>query len=173
MSKNEDKHFTKINFMNVPVKPDVDVELTIKCSDSALINITVSSFSTTERLLREGEKCNKFKVQFSHDDYIFGTDNTTFYVRVFGFSTPFLLQISFSEYRALDLLQFIIIFSSCFLSLIIIAAVLWKIKQKYDLYRRRQQQFVEMEQMASHPFADAPLGIEKHVQCASDNNVLD
>lgn len=33
------------------------------------------------------------------------------------------------------------------------AAVLWKIKQKYDMFRRRQRLFVEMEQMASRPFS--------------------
>lgn len=33
------------------------------------------------------------------------------------------------------------------------AAILWKIKQKYDLFRRRQRLFVEMEQMASRPFS--------------------
>jgi len=37
----------------------------------------------------------------------------------------------------------------CFLALLLIAAILWKIKQKYDRYRRRQRLFVEMEQMAS------------------------
>ena len=41
---------------------------------------------------------------------------------------------------------------SCFLALLLIAAVLWKIKQKFDRYRRRQRLFVEMEQMASRPF---------------------
>lgn len=33
------------------------------------------------------------------------------------------------------------------------AAILWKIKQKYDMFRRRQRLFVEMEQMASRPFS--------------------
>ncbi|CAN8014844.1 unnamed protein product, partial [Ixodes persulcatus] len=41
-----------------------------------------------------------------------------------------------------------------------IAAILWKIKQKYDLYRRRQQLFVEMEQMASRPFAGVTLELD-------------
>jgi len=31
-----------------------------------------------------------------------------------------------------------VLLSSCFLILLIIAACLWKIKQKYDMYRRRQ-----------------------------------
>lgn len=42
----------------------------------------------------------------------------------------------------------------CFLMLLLLAAILWKIKQKYDLYRRRQRLIVEMEQMASRPFSE-------------------
>lgn len=42
---------------------------------------------------------------------------------------------------------------SCFLLLLLMAAILWKIKQKYDMFRRRQRLFVEMEQMASRPFS--------------------
>ena len=38
---------------------------------------------------------------------------------------------------------------------------MWKIKQKYDLYRRRQRLFVEMEQMASRPFSH--VLVELHV----------
>jgi hypothetical protein len=37
------------------------------------------------------------------------------------------------------------------------AAILWKIKQKYDLFRRRQRLFVEMEQMASRPFSQVNI----------------
>lgn len=45
-------------------------------------------------------------------------------------------------------------YSRCFLLLLLLAAVLWKIKQKYDMFRRRQRLFVEMEQMASRPFSE-------------------
>ena len=41
---------------------------------------------------------------------------------------------------------------SCFLALLLIAAILWKIKQKYDRYRRRQRLFVEMEQVTLFDF---------------------
>lgn len=41
----------------------------------------------------------------------------------------------------------------CFLLLLLMAAILWKIKQKYDMFRRRQRLFVEMEQMAQRPFS--------------------
>ncbi|XP_015904894.1 attractin-like protein 1 isoform X2 [Parasteatoda tepidariorum] len=160
MSKPEDRHYTNINFMNIPVKPDVDVDFTISCSDSALVNISVASSSSPEKFLDENHKCGTFKLRFSHDDHVFGADNSTFYVYVFNFNTPFVLQISFSQHRQLDLLQFFITFSSCFLSLLIMAAVMWKIKQKYDLYRRRQRLFVEMEQMASRPFAGVAVELD-------------
>lgn len=49
----------------------------------------------------------------------------------------------------------------CFLALLFLAAVLWKIKQKYDMYRRRQRLFAEMEQMASRAFSQVLVEIEK------------
>ena len=49
----------------------------------------------------------------------------------------------------------------CFLALLLVAAILWKIKQKYDRYRRRQRLFVEMEQMASRPFGTVLVELEK------------
>lgn len=49
----------------------------------------------------------------------------------------------------------------CFLALLLVAAVLWKIKQKYDMYRRRQRLFVEMEQMASRAFSQVLVEIER------------
>jgi hypothetical protein len=42
-----------------------------------------------------------------------------------------------------------------------VAAVLWKIKQRYDRYRRRQRLFVEMEQMASRPFGSVLVEMER------------
>lgn len=43
MSKSDDKYLTKINFMNVPMKSDVDVDFTISCSRSSLVNISIGS----------------------------------------------------------------------------------------------------------------------------------
>lgn len=68
------------------------------------------------------------------------------------------------------------------MTLLIIAAILWKIKQKYELYLRRQvknyngmhilvnltfciklqQLFVELEQMASRPFAGVVVQMNKN-----------
>ena len=52
-------------------------------------------------------------------------------------------------------------YCSCFIALLIVAAVLWKIKQRYDRYRRRQRLFVEMEQMASRPFGSVLVEMER------------
>lgn len=113
------------------------------------------------RTLHELLDCGSFKLRFSHDEHLFGIENTTFYVNVHHFETPFILQISFSQHRTLDLLQFFVTFSSCFLTLLIIAAILWKIKQKYDMYRRRQQLFLELQSMASRPFSGINVDLEK------------
>lgn len=34
---------------------------------------------------------------------------------------------------------------------------MWKIKQRYDMFRRRQRLYVEMEQMASRPFSQVSV----------------
>ncbi|KAJ6222083.1 hypothetical protein RDWZM_000628 [Blomia tropicalis] len=161
MSKSDDKFYTRINFMNMPLTAEIDIEFMVGCQDSALINISVGSgFNNTLNITRQlfsNLECGNIKLRFTHDEHFFGIGNTTFFVNVYNFRTPFVLQISFSQHRNLDILQFFLTFSSCFLALLIIAAFLWKIKQKYELYRRRQQLFVEMEQMASRPFAGVVL----------------
>ena len=58
----------------------------------------------------------------------------------------------------------------CFLALLLVAAILWKIKQKYDRYRRRQRLFVEMEQMASRPFGTVLVELEKLPALPSGGN---
>lgn len=161
LSKPEDMYFTQINFMSTPPKPDMDTDFTMSCNVDASINVTFKTATKPEQILIYNQSCENVKRRFSHSDYSFGSDeNTTFFVYVYDFQTPMWIQIAFSQYPKLDLLQFFITFSSCFLILLIVAAVLWKIKQKYDLYRRRQRLFVEMEQMASRPFASVFLELE-------------
>ncbi|XP_052771601.1 attractin-like protein 1 isoform X2 [Mya arenaria] len=163
LSKNDDKHYTGINFMNIPQANDRDVDFTLNCSGAAYINITYKSRShPQEQFLTKNYMCTLFRSKFEHKDYNFGPDdNVTFYVYVYGFATPFWLQISFSQFPKIDLVHFFVTFFSCFLSLLIIAAVLYKIKHKYDSYRRRQRLMVEMEEMASRPFAATLLEVEQ------------
>ena len=44
--------------------------------------------------------------------------------------------------------------------LLLMAFIMWKIKQKYDVYTRRQRLMVEMEAMASRPFRSIYLELQ-------------
>jgi len=166
LSKPEDKHYTAINFKNVPTKPEVDVDFSIACSVPAKMNLTFRHAGKdgvrTEDVIITEKNCSQFKYRFPKSEYTFGNEeNTTFYVYLYDFTPPLWIIISFSQHPKLDLLQFFITFSTCFLALLIIAAILWKIKQKYDRYRRRQRLYVEMEQMASRPFGQVLVELER------------
>lgn len=43
LSKKEDRHIKQINFRNVPLKPDLDLEFSVLCSSVAKLNISVRS----------------------------------------------------------------------------------------------------------------------------------
>ncbi|XP_067009750.1 attractin-like protein 1 isoform X3 [Anabrus simplex] len=165
LSKKEDRHFTQINFKNSPTKADIDAEFSITCSVIAKMNITIKKANGPEKTLLAGHNCTQFRSRFTKADHNFGVEDnitlTTFYVYVYDFHPPLWIQISFSQYPKLNLQQFFITFSTCFLLLLLVAAILWKIKQKYDMYRRRQRLFVEMEQMASRPFSQVMVEIEQ------------
>ncbi|KAM3959859.1 LOW QUALITY PROTEIN: attractin-like protein dsd [Aphomia sociella] len=171
LSKKEDRHLSAINFRNAPVKPDVDADFSITCSAHARMNLTVRTRQEpAERTLFSDVNCTNFRYKafhyrFAKSEHAFGLEDnitlTTFFVYVYDFRPPLWIQISFSQYPKLNLQQFFITFSSCFLLLLLVAAALWKIKQKYDLYRRRQRLFVEMEQMASRPFSQVSVEMEK------------
>ena len=134
------RHYNQINFRNSPSKIDIDAEFHIHCSIPAKMNITVKTgnflnektdvftsihssihsvvtvFSSTgsqEKTLLYNHNCSTFKSRFGKTEYSFGTmDNTTFYVYVFDFQPPLLIQISFSQSPKLDLLHFFITFST-------------------------------------------------------------
>ncbi|XP_026479999.1 attractin-like protein 1 [Ctenocephalides felis] len=164
LSKKEDRHYTKINFRNSPIKPDIDADFTITCSVLAKMNISIKSVRGLDKPIFQAMNCTQFRHKFSKAEYNFGMEDnvtlTTFYVSVYDFQPPLWIQISFSQYPKLNLQQFFITFSTCFLLLLLVAAIMWKIKQKWDMYRRRQRLFVEMEQMASRPFSQVLVEIE-------------
>ncbi|CAH0555288.1 unnamed protein product [Brassicogethes aeneus] len=166
LSKKEDRHYTQINFRNSPNKADIDADFSIQCSVLAKMNITIRRGNSKEEkpIYIEHNCTTLFKTRFFKSDYNFGVEDnvtlTTFYVYVYDFQPPLWIQISFSQYPKLNLQQFFITFSSCFLLLLLSAALSWKIKQRFDMYRRRQRLFVEMEQMASRPFSQVLVELE-------------
>ncbi|EZA62767.1 Putative protein tag-53 [Ooceraea biroi] len=167
LSKKEDRHYRAINFKNSPPKADIDAEFSITCSVLAKMNVTIKKVNTPEKSVLLGANCTTtmYKHRFSKADYNFGSEDnnslTTFYVYVYDFQPPLWIQISFSQYSKLNLQQFFVTFCTCFLALLLVAAILWKIKQKYDMYRRRQRLYLEMEQMASRAFSQVVVEIER------------
>lgn len=53
---------------------------------------------------------------------------------------------------ALDLIQFFLVFSVCFIILLVFVGAGYKIKQRYDFYRRRQRMVIELEALAKRPY---------------------
>lgn len=49
MSKPDDQFYTRINFMNMPLSSEIDIEFTVTCQESALVNISVGSGYNTSK----------------------------------------------------------------------------------------------------------------------------
>ncbi|XP_066962563.1 attractin-like protein 1 isoform X1 [Macrobrachium rosenbergii] len=169
LSKHEDRHIRQINFFNVPTKSDVDTDFDILCSKAAKIKISAKTTKSHETWIIRNFTGTRIKRRFSASEYTFGSadNSTTFHVYVYNFTPPIEIIVSFSQHPKLDLIQFFSIFSLCFLILLTLAAILWKIKQKYDIYTRRQRLLVEMEAMASRPFR--PILLELYPRGTGDD----
>lgn len=116
LSKKEDRHYTQINFRLSPIKAGEDVNFFVNCSVMAKMNITVKTANdTNEKPLYMGQRCSMFKAVFSNSDFNFGNDNNvngTFYVNVYDFKPPLIIQIEFFQPPKLKLQQFISLLAS-------------------------------------------------------------
>uniref|UniRef100_A0A8D3E264 Attractin-like 1a n=1 Tax=Scophthalmus maximus TaxID=52904 RepID=A0A8D3E264_SCOMX len=164
----DDRYYTAINFMATPEQANKNLDMSINASNNFDLNITWSLSSTAGTISgeempiiartnikehRDSLSCEKFNFRLHH--------NITFYVYVSNFSWPIKIQIAFSQHNSImDLVQFFVTFFSCFLSLLLVAAVVWKIKQTCWASRRREQLMRERQQMASRPFASVAVVLE-------------
>ncbi|TNN03732.1 hypothetical protein fugu_000761 [Takifugu bimaculatus] len=142
----DDNHYTAINFMASPEQASKNLDMSINASNNFNLNITWSVGSTAGTISGEEvpivSKTNikEYKDSFSCEKFTFRSNpNITFYVYVSNFSWPIKIQIAFSQHNnIMDLVQFFVTFFSCFLSLLLVAAVVWKIKQTCWASRRRE-----------------------------------
>ncbi|XP_019500136.1 PREDICTED: attractin [Hipposideros armiger] len=145
-----------------------DLDMFINASKNFNLNITwAASFSAGTQAGEEMPVVSKtnikeYKDTFSNEKFDFRNHpNITFFVYVSNFTWPIKIQIAFSQHsNFMDLVQFFVTFFSCFLSLLLVAAVVWKIKQSCWASRRREQLLREMQQMASRPFASVNVALE-------------
>ncbi|XP_071895918.1 attractin-like protein 1 isoform X1 [Anas platyrhynchos] len=193
----DDRHHTAINFIANPEQSNKNLDISINASNNFNLNITWSIGSTAGTISGEEipvvSKANikEYRDSFSCEKFNFRSNpNITFYVYVSNFSWPIKIQIAFSQHNTImDLVQFFVTFFSCFLSLLLVAAVVWKIKQTCWASRRReqnsweasrftfcsssqhcsesaehpktiQQLMRERQQMASRPFASVDVALE-------------
>lgn len=111
MSKSEDHFYSDINFINVPLRKDSDVDFTIHCSRLALVNITSGTSYKNRKPIHTNLECTNFRLRFPHDRHILSDANYSFFVHVYKFQTPFTLSIAFSQHRTIYLPQFFFTFS--------------------------------------------------------------
>ncbi|XP_026132176.1 attractin-like protein 1 isoform X1 [Carassius auratus] len=164
----DDQHYTAINFMATPEQTSKNLDMSINASNNFNLNITWSVGSTAGTI--SGEEIpivskthiKEYRDSFSCEKFSFHSNpNITFYVYVSNFSWPIKIQIAFSQHNSImDLVQFFVTFFSCFLSLLLVAAVVWKIKQTCWASRRREQLMRERQQMASRPFASVAVTLD-------------
>uniref|UniRef100_UPI00358EE444 attractin-like protein 1 isoform X2 n=1 Tax=Myxine glutinosa TaxID=7769 RepID=UPI00358EE444 len=146
LTQEDDEHYTSINFKTMPEELSRDLEVSIDTSKSVDMNITWSPGSLygavtgEEMLIVTKTNIRSYKESFSSEKYDFrGNPNITFYVYISNFTWKVKVQIAFAQHSSfMDLVQFFITFFSCFLSLLLVAAVVWKIKQSCWATRRRE-----------------------------------
>ncbi|XP_041323260.1 attractin [Pyrgilauda ruficollis] len=168
LSQEDDRYYTAINFVATPEEQNRDLDMFINASKNFNLNITWStSFATGTQAGEEipvvsRTNIKEYKDSFSNEKFDFRNNpNITFFVYVSNFTWPIKIQIAFSQHsNFMDLVQFFVTFFSCFLSLLLVAAVVWKIKQSCWASRRREQLLREMQQMASRPFASINVALE-------------
>ena len=115
---------------------------------------------------------SEFKYTFSNRDlnYADKNRNAVFIVYVYNFQSPITIQIAFSRKSRVQLLHFFITFFGCLLTLLTVAFISWKTKQRYDRYRRQRQIVTQMENMASRPFTRLLVDVTKNENTMSAIN---
>lgn len=64
------------------------------CINCMYVCLFVESQGDRETIIVQKHSCNYFRAKFDHGEYSFGPEeNTTFLVYVYGFKTPFWLQV--------------------------------------------------------------------------------
>ncbi|MBN3325866.1 ATRN protein, partial [Atractosteus spatula] len=146
LSQEDDRYYTAINFVATPEEQNRDLDMFINASKNFNLNITwATSFAAGTQAGEEipivsRSNIKEYKDSFSNEKFDFRNNpNITFFVYVSNFTWPIKIQIAFSQHsNFMDLVQFFVTFFSCFLSLLLVAAVVWKIKQSCWASRRRE-----------------------------------
>lgn len=111
MSKTEDHFYSDINFINLPVRKDIEIDFTIACSRLALVNITSGTSYNNRKQIYSDKECGSIRLRLTPDKHEVSDANYSYFVHVHRFQTPFILQIAFSQHRTIYLPQVFFTFS--------------------------------------------------------------
>lgn len=164
MKPDVDKEVTKLNCQITPEKEEPDIEITVKTQkdeEKVRVNITTYLNGEAEELVISSNATNDFHATVSVKDYQFGTKtNRSIRIYIYDFSTPLVIKVSVTQQASMNLLTFFLVFFACFLSLLLIAVIAWKVKTMYDVYLQRRAVLNEMREMAARPFAQVQLNTQ-------------
>ncbi|XP_071947686.1 attractin-like isoform X2 [Antedon mediterranea] len=165
LSKAEDSYYTKINMLVEPSKNNRDIDFILEVPTSVYMNITYSTnFLMSETaLVTDMHVRSKYSTKFSHNEFDFTEDaNTTFYIYLYNFTTPYSFEVTVYQFVHLNILEFFVAFISCFFLFLLIFVVTFKIKEKIDSIKQRRRRVVELRMMASRPVASINVELERN-----------
>ncbi|XP_058961853.2 attractin-like protein 1 isoform X2 [Pocillopora verrucosa] len=148
-------------------KRSVSVEIKWKGGNKgskARVNITMGDNNKEE--IKYGHEKVPFTTEFRYNEYEFGSDGITIRGYIYdiesGDEGAFLRITIENLAETIDLLEFFLTFFGCFLSLLLMAGIVWKVRNRYISYILNRQRREERQKMASRPFARVSVFLHAH-----------
>jgi len=175
LNKEDDKAVTALNCHVIEIKEEPDIEVEVTIDDSAegfnmtnkffMVNVTTFLPNEKEVLINGTTSATKkYVLNVPHKEYKFGNKTQrSMRIYIHHFSTPIFIKVQVRQQSRMSLLTFFLVFFACFLSLLLLAVIGWKLKTMYDLYLQRRAVLNEMREMAARPFAQVHLSTEKPI----------
>lgn len=160
MTQDEYRYTSQMNlFLNTTL--DSDLEINITCDPPTNISMILWKGNKNHSIISK-RTLGSFARKFSREELkpLQPHQQVNLLLFVSDFRAPFYLKVSYYYIDQLDLYKFFITFFSCFFTLLLIAFVLWKFRQRIDIMRRTQRQMQEMEEMAKRPCSRCLLVVD-------------
>lgn len=157
--------FRSFSFQYFPEMEKRSVQMVLQWTkDSLGSNAWVNVSSFYEAAPEEGEallfsrRVVPFEADFPYHEYDFDHENR-FGLRVYVYDIDSggnnaILQVTITQQQeTIDLLEFFLTFFGCFLSLLLLAGIVWKVRNRYITFVLNRQRREERQKMASRPFS--------------------
>ncbi|XP_078359033.1 attractin-like protein 1 isoform X2 [Oculina patagonica] len=165
--------FKSFNFEYFPTMEKRSVQLSIEWTEDSLgskawLNLTTFYDNPDEgEEVRNSRELIPFEAVFPYHEYEFGhEDKFGFRGYIYDIDTggnSAVLKVTVTQQpETIDLLEFFLTFFGCFLSLLVIAGIVWKVRNRYITFILNRQRREERQKMASRPFAKTSILLHFH-----------